>query len=327
MILDFLYANSGFADFPRNVSTANYEGRLYTPDELLQHNFRVERPTKIISHGWTSNALGFCKDYVAAYFTHPSPSYNVIGIDYAPLATWDNYFMAAENAIRVGDYSGEHLGNLLINQLGQRPDQIHAIGHSLGGHLVGHFGRSVESAVGQGKIARVTALDPAGPYFDVQPAEKRVMKTDAEFVDVIHTNSGSILSLCLSYKGALGHVDFYPNGGSHQAGCTDICLASYCNEWNLIDLFNGACSHGRVNDLYVESILHAPHTDVFLSKSCDSWDHFENDDCHDDIQPIEMGEGLTKDQVSRLINQRQDVAKTFFLTTNDKTPYSGVQLP
>jgi hypothetical protein len=35
-----------------------------------------------------------------AYFTHPSPGYNVIGIDYAPLASWDNYFMAAENAVR-----------------------------------------------------------------------------------------------------------------------------------------------------------------------------------------------------------------------------------
>ena len=26
----------------------------------------------------------------------------------------------------------------------------------MGGHLVGHFGRAVESALGQGKIARVT---------------------------------------------------------------------------------------------------------------------------------------------------------------------------
>jgi hypothetical protein len=34
--------------------------------------------------------------------------------------------------------------------------QIHAIGHSLGGHLVGHFGRAIERSVGQGKIARVT---------------------------------------------------------------------------------------------------------------------------------------------------------------------------
>jgi hypothetical protein len=36
----------------------------------------------------------------SAYFTHESPSYNVIGIDWEPLATWDNYFVAANNAIR-----------------------------------------------------------------------------------------------------------------------------------------------------------------------------------------------------------------------------------
>jgi hypothetical protein len=33
--------------------------------------------------------------YISAYFTHPEPSYNVIGIDWAPLATWDNYFQAS----------------------------------------------------------------------------------------------------------------------------------------------------------------------------------------------------------------------------------------
>ena len=34
---------------------------------------------------------------------------------------------------------------LSILQLGQNPDQIHAIGHSLGAHLVGRIGRSVEN--------------------------------------------------------------------------------------------------------------------------------------------------------------------------------------
>ena len=58
----------------------------------------------------------------------------------------------------------------------------------------------------------------------------------------------------------------------------------------------GACSHGRVKDLYIESIHHAPHTDVFMSKSCDSWDDYMNEVCHEHVQPIEMGEGLNPDQ-------------------------------
>jgi len=45
--------------------------------------------------------------------------------------------------------------------------------------------------------------------------ESRLDPTDAEFVDVIHTCGGT-----LGYKGALGHADFYPNGGSAiQPGC------------------------------------------------------------------------------------------------------------
>ena len=33
-------------------------------------------------------------------------------------------------------------------------------------------------------------LDPAKPYFDLVSEERRMLPTDAEFVDVIHTNSG-----------------------------------------------------------------------------------------------------------------------------------------
>ena len=48
----------------------------------------------------------------------------MIGIDWSPLATWDNYFTAANNAVRVGNYAGEILGQLLINKLGQSPSQV-----------------------------------------------------------------------------------------------------------------------------------------------------------------------------------------------------------
>ena len=61
------------------------------------------------------------------------------------------------------------MSRCVMNGLGQTPDQIHAIGHSLGGHVVGHFGRSVNELGGQGQIARVTCKKKnciiSGPYF------------------------------------------------------------------------------------------------------------------------------------------------------------------
>ena len=60
----------------------------------------------------------------AAYFTHPQPRYNIIAINYELLATWDNYFTAATNAIKVGQYSADMLGHLIIEEIGQHPSMV-----------------------------------------------------------------------------------------------------------------------------------------------------------------------------------------------------------
>lgn len=42
----------------------------------------------------------------------------------------------------------------------------------------------------------------------------RLDPTDADFVDVVHTDIDFLGSLTQS-----GHIDFYPNGGLDQRGC------------------------------------------------------------------------------------------------------------
>ena len=81
---------------------------------------------------------------------------NLICIDWDKLATIENYIGAAMNSNDAGRFIGENLVlNILINSLNQLPSKIHAIGHSLGAHLVGHIGRQVQK-IGNVKINRVT---------------------------------------------------------------------------------------------------------------------------------------------------------------------------
>ena len=84
-------------------------------------------------------------------------------------------------------------------------------------------------------------MDPAEPYFyqvaqnSFEPCNiqakflhKRIQSTDAELVDIIHTNAneankGSVSNIVEGYFGfwdPLGTVDFYVNGGGpKQDGC------------------------------------------------------------------------------------------------------------
>ena len=64
-----------------------------------------------------------------------------------------------------------------------------------------------------------TGLDPADPYFQGTDVRVRLDPSDAAFVDVIHTDGSSILQLGFGTMQQMGHVDFYPNGGSNQPGC------------------------------------------------------------------------------------------------------------
>lgn len=64
----------------------------------------------------------------------------------------------------------------------------------------------------------MAALDPAFPIYNQKPDSERLHINDAEFVQVIHTCGHHV-----SFETSLGHVDFYPNGGTFpQPDCIDI---------------------------------------------------------------------------------------------------------
>lgn len=69
-------------------------------------------------------------------------------------------------------------------------------------------------------------MDPAKPDFVLAPAAHRLGKTNADFVDVIHTDG-----LERGFLEPLGHADFYMNGGINQPGCknaVNMCKGLIC---------------------------------------------------------------------------------------------------
>ena len=147
-------------------------------------------------------------------------------------------------------------------------------------------------------------------------------------VDVIHTNSGSDDS-SVSFADAIGHQDFYVNGGKVQLGCSPVesrnisdltskmCLSLWdLEKWELWEFdINQAlqfkirwfllitsmidvesCSHRRALEYFIESI----NSKVgFTSTLCDSWDSFTAGKCAD-ADTVQMGEHVEDAWVQKL---------------------------
>lgn len=142
---------------------------------------------------------------------------------------------------------------------------IHLIGFSLGAEVAGFAGKQLQEwGI---KLTRITALDPALPLFEGNSSNRRLTPSDARFVDVIHTDGG-----ILGNPTAMGHADFYPNGGRPlQPGCAKQEIAN--NRWLgiiseyqlfialcagkrilLSIYFLVGCSHQRAWEYFVESV-------------------------------------------------------------------------
>lgn len=52
----------------------------------------------------------------------------------------------------------------------------------------------------------------------------RLDQSDANYVDVIHSNGESLIVGGFGTWEPIGHVDFYPNGGRAQRGCQHLLI-------------------------------------------------------------------------------------------------------
>jgi pancreatic lipase-related protein 2 len=227
--------------------------------------FNPALPTKIIIHGYNSDMyLNVLVEIKKQYFVQ-GENMNIFFVDWASLAIGPCYPAAVWNTKHVGECTSQLVER--IRELGAK--NIHLIGFSLGGQLTNF----VANALRPYKVSRITGLDPAGPGFLTAGPENKLDKTDAEFVDVLHTNAfvqGTVEES--------GHVDFYLNGGVIQPGC-----------WAENRFF--ACNHHRAPIYFAESVTTQKG---FWGWPCPSYTEYLLGRCPPKEPQIIMGEHVNK---------------------------------
>lgn len=271
-----------FTLFTRN----NREGEIIRwndPSSIHNSAFNPNHLTKITVHGWNGGPTSRVNGNVHGALFEIG-DFNCITMDWSAGAGTNNY-IAARN--RVGE-SGVVAANLLrmINrETGQSFADMSAIGHSLGGHVVGFIGKNLNAELGS-----VVALDPALPLFSIDAPHGRTDANDAVYVEVLLTNAG-----LLGFDLPIGDSNFYPNWGSTQPGCG-------------VDI-TGNCAHQRSHEFFTESITTAVG---FWSRQCASYQDILNQNCVSSGPDVLMG-GEPLNTSSRGV---------YYFPTRDAPPYA-----
>ncbi|XP_059472437.1 pancreatic lipase-related protein 3-like isoform X2 [Neocloeon triangulifer] len=284
--------------------------------KLSLSNFDPEKDTKILLHGYKGRGDGDnAKRIRNAFFDREDV--NIFSVDWSNGAKGPNYLRAVANAELVA----RQLAHLILEMIamGSNPKQIHIIGFSLGAQVAGMAGAEVQK---EGfKIGRITGLDPASFTFERAglDADKRLDLTDAEFVDVIHTDGSLIWSDGFGILAPVGHVDFYPNGGRDQPGCKDSYVGALTFQLTQNMNSTNLCSHARAVDLFIESL---DPSCKFLAYPCPGLRQFERDFTHGNCFTCDGGSCGEMGYRAPLRSGRGPL----YLATRATKPYCGQQI-
>ncbi|XP_022170472.1 inactive pancreatic lipase-related protein 1-like isoform X2 [Myzus persicae] len=216
---DFGYENFAHYETSKHVfywlyTRNNSDGQLLNrsePHMIESTTYDPSNPIKVLVHGWlgtTQEKSGICSYNVKSYLE--VGEYNVICVDWKQYSTDISYAVAKARSKYIALDIVKMLLKITYNMTEGCYETIHVIGHSMGAHIAGHVGKNLPG------LYRISGLDPAKPMYEKSGPDDRLDMTDAKFVDVMHTNAGQN-----GLDKSIGHMDFYPNGGSKQPNCSD----------------------------------------------------------------------------------------------------------
>ncbi|XP_071953370.1 pancreatic triacylglycerol lipase-like [Antedon mediterranea] len=280
--------------------------------------FNPKHPTIFICHGYAENSDVDWVHTLGTTFIN-NGDVNIIRINWEKGATI-LYGQSAANARIVGA-EASFLIDKIKSLYGYNASNIHMIGHNLGAHIMGYAGERQTSP----KIGRITGLDPAGPYFDGTNKAVRLDPTDAEFIDVIHTDTDPVYTTGMGIYMPVGHMDFYPNGGRQQPGCDRGLFEQIVLEGELYQggVEYGFCDHYRAIDIYQDSINSKDIFTAFDSKTYGygkaAHQAFEDGDIFDQNSKVEMG------HYADVHFTPGDNSRIFYSATRGDAPFAGFQ--
>ncbi|XP_054087193.1 vitellogenin-3-like [Zeugodacus cucurbitae] len=247
---------------------------------VLDPAFDINKRTVLFATGWTTTVNNERHDSLSkAYNCRGDTNYLALDIgDYInTLYSW-----SAQNTDVLGKYVAED-----IQRLSEFIDvsKLHLMGHSLGAQIMGSAARHYRLLTGQ-NLPYVTGLDPAFPCFNEGETLTTISASDADFVDIIHTNIG-----VNGQYAAYGHVDFYVGG---KFPIQNACITQLC-------------SHEIVWEYYTESVY--PNNELnFLARRCNSLFSLQEGRCEGLESP--MGYAVPR-----------DISGRYMLDANSKKPY------
>uniref|UniRef100_A0A2P2I6H1 Pancreatic lipase-related protein 2-like n=2 Tax=Hirondellea gigas TaxID=1518452 RepID=A0A2P2I6H1_9CRUS len=269
---------------------------LYTAD------FNEEGKVWVTIHGFRSRGNAPWMKLLVGELLRSASNSNVVVLHWAKGSSV-SYTQAIAN-LRVVARQLAYFLHTLQNVLGFPMSSLHLIGHSLGAHLAGIAGTYMQDVYST-KLHRITGLDPAHPYHNLLEPVTYLDRSDALFVDIIHSDNTTILGfpLTVGIMDAIGHLDYYPNGGGNHPGC-DVSG----------DL---RCAHRRAIVFFVDSIRQEC---PFIAVRCPSYELFLQGECWGCEEPHECSQ---MGMASTPLNVPQ--GSRFYLITRDSSPYCGYQ--